>query len=225
MANPDRPRGFTPVRHVNGGSWNNALAERYTPDFADLDAATQDWAFGIGSPMTMTDEDAAATSGPLANLGVCKPMVDEDNSGALVGTVGVVVGIGHVGGGDTLNQESGPWDADDLTRVGLTASEVEADTDGWVLYIAPAKGWIFEAQTALALATVNVGDLLDINVADDEAVQVGATGKSNVELTTASNNNVRVVGIKESPDNDMELANADLYVMFHDPAWAVAESQ
>jgi hypothetical protein len=175
--------------------------------------------------MIVTDEAPDASSGPLANLGVCKPMVDEDTSGALVGVIGVVVGIGHPGGGDTLNQESGPWDADDLTRVGVTASEVEAETSGFVVYIAPAKGWIFEAQTALALPTVSVGDLLDINVADDEAVQVGATGKSNVELTTASKNNVRVVGIKESPDNDMELANADLLVMFTDPAYAVAESQ
>lgn len=226
MANPDRPKGFTPVRHINGGSWNNALAERCMPDDVDLDDNT-DWGkIGIGDVVIATDEAAAATSGPLQSLVSVKPMVDEDTTAGAVGVYGVVVGIGAPGSGDTLNQESGPWDASDLTRTQITSAEVEADTDGFVLYVAPARNWIFEVQNDGA-QTVQVGDIFDINISANTVAHTdAATGKSITELTgAAGGENCRVVNIPEYVDNETSLANARFHVMFLDPFGGLADSQ
>lgn len=227
MANPDRPRGFTPVKHRNGGSWNNALAERAMVDATEFAVPTATWKIGIGTPVIATDEAAAATSGPLANLRSVKPMVDEDVTGGAVGVYGVVVGIGRPAGGDTLNQEVGPYDPQNLDDNGpVTDAEITADPDGTVLWIAPARDWIFSVQNDGA-QTIQVGDVFDINMADDEAEQVNAlTGRSIVELTgAAGGENCRVVEVFEKLDNVTNDANAELLVMFVDPWGAAAESQ
>lgn len=221
MANADRPRGFTPVRHLNGGSWNNALAVRCMPDDTDFGAATIDWAIGIGTPVLATDEAASATSGPLSQLISVRPLVDED---VTVGVYGVVVGIGAAANGDTLNQETGPWDADDLTRNHVLSTEVEADPDGFVLYVAPAKGWVFEVQHD-GTGTFQPGDTMSVSAADDEVQQVNlTTGISNLEVGTGDEAQFRVMEVPEYVDNDGTLANARLHGVFVDP-WPVIESQ
>lgn len=226
MANPNRPRGFTPVAHENGASWNNSLAVRAMVDATAFAAPTAQWKMGIGTAVVATTAAAADTSGPFAHLRSVVPMQDGSTTGLEEGIYGVVVGIGHPGKGDTLNGEVGPWNPADLGGPNyITDADVTADPNGYVLYIAPAFGWIFECQLdGTAIATIGVGDSLDINMATSEIEQVDtATGRSVVELLAGSGNNVRIVGIPERPDNDPTLANVDLHVVFKDPyGWQAA---
>lgn len=226
MANPDRPRGFTPVRHVNGGSWNNALASRAMVDATEFAVPTASWKIGIGTPVIATDEVAdTGNSASTAHLKSVKPMVDEDTTGGDVGVYGVVVGIGQAAAGDTLTGETGPWNAAQLEGPQfITDAEVTADPDKYVLYVAPAKDWVFSVQTSTALTLQN-GTVYAINIADDEAEQVDtATGRSIVEVS-GTGNNVRMVDLNEIPNNDYNTANAEMLVMFVDPFAGVAESQ
>jgi hypothetical protein len=229
MANPDRPRGFTPVRHINGGSWNNALAVRALVDDEGFDeAGAGAWTIGIGTAVQYNaHEDAGA--GNLATLPSVLPLVDEDASGAGLSKLvyGVVVGIGNAASGDTLIPgETGPWDADLLGGPNLvTPAEIEADVDAYVLYIAPAKDWIFEIQNDSA-EVLGVGVTGAVNTASSATVNVNqTTGRDQTEFNlTADEVQLRIVEIPEYPDNDAELANARAHVMFVD-AWPVAESQ
>lgn len=226
MANPDRPRGFTPVRHKNGGSWNNALAERAMIDAVEFAVPTATWKIGIGTPVIATDEVAdTGNSAATAHLKSVKPMTAGDTTGGEVGVYGVVVGIGNLAAGDTLTGEGGPYDPDLLGGPNfVTDTEVTADPDKYVLYIAPAKDWIFEVQNNAAVTLQN-GTIYALSVADDEAEQIDPlTGRSIVEVAAAGNN-FRMVDLKESPNNDFDTANATMLGMFVDPFAGVAESQ
>ena len=222
MANPDRATGFTPVKHRNGGSWNNALAERalVNDETFDENAAGT---IGIGTPVVVASTGSPATeTGPLAGLVEVVQMTDEDTASVY----GVVVGIGSAANGDTLNQEIGPYDPSNLEGPNfVTPAEVEASPLDKVLYIAPAQDWIFEAQVEAATENY-VGQTYSLSGADDAtAEQVNeSTGRSNLELVTGDEVQLRCVGIPERPDNDPVLAAAKVLVQFVDP-WTAAESQ
>ena len=225
MANPDRARGFTPVRHVNGGSWNNALAVRARVDDEEFDA-NAGWKLGIGSAVQYNAHEDVG-SDKLSYLPSVLPLVDEDESGAGLSKLvyGVIVGIGNVSNGDTLNQEVGPWDANNLEGPNhLTTAAVEADVSGHVLYIAPAKDWIFEIQNDAA-EVLGIGVTGRVTNDDNTVAAVDTnTGRSNQEFEVGGTAQLRIVDVPEYPDNDAELANARVHVMFVD-AWPSAESQ
>ena len=80
--------------------------------------------------------------------------------------------------------------------------------------MAPAAGWVFEVQTASALTGLTVGEHVKVGKADTSATAGGdtTTGRSNDEITAIENGNFVVVGLFESPDNDLDLTNATVHV-------------
>lgn len=234
MANPDKPRGFKPVRHLNGASWNNALATRAIVDDVDFDD-NSGWMIGIGTPVITTDETPAtigvAEGSPLESAVAVVPLTDEDNAALCYG---VVVGIGNLANGDTLNQETGPWDGGDqlsASRNYLTTAEVEADPDGNVLYIAPAKDWIFEVLGSETAEAYAVGAALGLMSQTANSVEVvdTTTGYSSERVGIAGDEagneaQFRVVEIPAYVDNSVEEGDCRIHGLFID-AWPAVESQ
>ena len=212
MANPDRPRGLTPVRHANGGSWNNALAEIAVPDDATIDEDATWGAIFIGDPVVLSGTNALA--GKLGHLPMVAPLIDEQDEAGTDLIYGVVVGIGRPGETQDGSNEFGMFNPDSLTTNYITGAEVEADTDGFVLYVAPAADWIFEAQTS-TLELCRVGTGLDTSItAATVAHGNTSTGRSTVELTNdETGDQFTVVAVPEYVDNDAELINARVHVM------------
>ena len=169
MANPDRA-GLKPVRSKAGlTSWDLSLAEPYLVDDALFDEVAS--AIAIGHPVVQT-VTANALTGQLGHLRMCLPMTDEHITGAetmiadeaaqdLVG--GVVVGISRIGEMTTFNEGVGQFmagpDALASTSKYITSAEVEADPDGFLVWVADANDWVFEGQIETAGA-VRKGDFL-----------------------------------------------------------------
>lgn len=215
MANPDRARGFKPVYHVGGGSWNNGLAVLALPDAAA--AQSESDGYFIGSPVFLAAEQNSV-EGILAGLPVVLHGDDENDEYGTDAMYGVVVGIGHPGASNALDGQFGMFDPNDLTHLGrhLSEAEAEADLDGFVLYIAPALGWVFEVQVEAASDNLTVGEGFNLdNASTESAVELGnvTTGQSTIEVVEAAETNQFVmVGYPDRVDNDIELANAKIYV-------------
>ena len=114
--------------------------------------------------------------------------------------LGVVVGVGV----DNVDHgETGYYNPANLEQRHLPGS-----TAG-IVGVIPAEGNLFEVQTATALDLAQ-GDPADLSAGAGSTT----TGVSAHEITTASNNDVKVVEQVTTPDNDTSLVNARYIVMF-----------
>lgn len=215
MANPDKQLGFKPVRMANGAPY--ASSNYFYAIFDDSAGAEEsDDGYAVGHPVMAADE-ANALTGALAGLPTALFMTDEhDETDDKV--LGVIVGIaaGPFNTGD-LSGNFAAFDAKDLERTSVSHAEIENDPDGYVALIAPAKDVVFSVQNDAAEA-LYVGVDLSVTVANDETgiETVGANGLSLYEVSIA-NTQMTVVGYPESPDNDIEAANAQVHVTFLNP--------
>lgn len=191
MANVDRPNGLRPAKSLVGTPWT-ALVREYN---ADASRSTTN-GFGniyIGDPVTL-EADGNVT---VAASG------DE--------VLGVAVAVGK---DSTTFGATGYYNADDLGQRYLAA-----DTAG-VVGVVPAELCLFEIQSASDL-DLSIGALADVTTTAGTAHGSATTGFSSCELTTASNNDVKVVEFVKSPDNDTTLANARYLVKFQDTEHAL----
>lgn len=123
------------------------------------------------------------------------------NSGDTI--LGVVVGVGAA----PMFGEAGMFDPNNLMKQYLSYSET-----GYV-WVIPAEGMLFEIQETSDLDLVE-GSLADINSAAATAHGSRTTSLSSVELTTASNNDVKVVELQTAPDNDGTITKGRFIVKF-----------
>ena len=218
MANPDKPRGLVPVKGRNGASWDVALAVPCLPDDTTESAHSN---YYIGTPVTLSDVETEGFAEGFNHLPVVAPMIDEDDEVATVAQMcyGVVVGVGNTENATGDPQNYGMFDASDLTKRYVDSAEIEADETANVLWVALAKDWIYEIQTDAALTGAQVGEAVDINVADTSDITTGSTttGLSNVEITAIEGGNFTIVAVPERVDNDPDLANADFHVVATNP--------
>lgn len=189
MANPDRPRGFRPVKTKSGGDYTGFIRAVYSPA-ADRSGDT-------------TNNHGDLYIGDPINISTAGAVIFADSN---VAVSGVAVGFGHAstvqfGATGTINDPAPPFDPSNLTKRYLGYDEA-----GWVYYV-PATDVLFEIQSASDL-DLEVGSLADTTGAAATAHGSRTTGFSSVELTTASDNDVKVVEIVHAPDNDLTLANA-----------------
>jgi hypothetical protein len=184
MANVDRPNGFRPSKTLIGAPWT-ALVREYTAADRSSDTTNNHGDIYIGDPV-------ALSSG----------LVVPANSGAAV--VGVVVAIGPT---SANFGETGYYDANNLGKRYLAYNEAGK------VGVVPAEGVLFEVQSASDLDLV-VGAEADFTLVAGAAHGSRTTGNSNVELTTDSDSDVRVVEVVRTPDNDLTLANARYLVKF-----------
>jgi hypothetical protein len=194
MANPDRPNGFIPVGTLDGSPWN-ARVRRYEAADRTADTTNNHGDIYVGDPV-------ALSSGKVIPA----------NSAAAV--VGVVVAVGKEA---SVNNGVGPYNPENLS----TRYAPLTDATGWYVWVCPSVGTIFEVQSASDL-DLAVGSPADINLVAATAHGSRTTGLSDVELTTASDNDVYVVELKNSEDNDTTLANARYLVSFREIAFAQA---
>lgn len=188
MANVDRPNGFRVAKSLTGAPWIH-LIRKY--DAADRSADT-------------TGDHGDIYPGDPVALSSGKVVVA--NSGDTVLGVAVAVGAGSV----DHAEDQGYYNPDDLMEVYAK----HEDSTGVVVGVVPAEAAIFEVQSDSDL-DLTVGANADITTAAATAHGSRTTGLSSVEITTAVNNDVKVVEMVTSPDNDTTLANARYLVMFN----------
>lgn len=184
MANPDRPKGFSPVKSLTGHPINFML-RKYQAGDRSADTTNNHGDIHVGDPVKLS-------SG----------LVIPANSGDTI--LGVVVGVGT---SDIDMGDEGMFNAATPEQRYLPLA-----TSGYV-WVCPAEGVLFEAQTAADLDLVP-GSQADISVDANESHGSQTTGLSNVEIVTSSNNDIEVVEDVADPDNDTTLANARHLVQF-----------
>lgn len=191
MANTDRPNGFSFAKTLNG-SPATGMIRKYKAADRSSDTANDHGDIYIGDPVTMTSTGVVVA-----------------NSGDVI--LGVAMATGSVE--EIEHGSENYFNADNLEQRFLAA-----DKEGYVA-VMPANGIVFEVQTATDLDLVP-GATADINSASGTAHGSRDTSKSNVELVASSNEDVTVVELVESPDNDPTLANARYLVQFNQVAYA-----
>jgi len=187
MANVDRPNGFKPAKSLIGAPWN-ALVRRYTAGDRSADTTNNHGDIYLGDPVTLSG-------------GLVLPA----NSGNTI--LGVVVGIGT----DSQDHgEAGAFDADNLEKRYLAYNE-----SGYI-FVAPAESVLFEAQTATGVTAANfvVGYQCDFSTDATEAHGSRTTSQSTAEIVAPVNNDVEIVEVVTTPDNDTTLENARFLVQF-----------
>jgi hypothetical protein len=195
MANPDRPRGFRPVKTKSGAPYTGHIRAVYSlAADRSSDSTNNHGDIYIGDPIVVD------TSGVVA-------FADSN-----VAVTGVAIGFGHAstvnfGADGTIYSPAPPFDPSNLTKRYLAYNEA-----GWVYYV-DVQDVLFEIQSASDL-DLEVGSLADTTGAAATAHGSRTTGFSDVELTTASDNDVKVVEIVLAPDNDPTLANTRYLVEF-----------
>lgn len=212
MANPIRANGFTPVQNTFGQTWDASLA---VPCIPDMTVTTSD-GFFIGMPVVAVDEENTI-EGVGATWVLVQPLTDEMDDGTDL-VYGVIVGVGRPGESGSIANDFGMFNPADLTTRHVTGAEVTADSDGFVLYVCPAKDWIFEAQIEAVDDELTVGDGGNVNAVDlgaDEELGNTTTGICNYEVVmTATTPQLVLVGYPERPDSDTELAAAKGHFQF-----------
>lgn len=187
MANVDRPNGFKPAKSLLGSPWN-ALIRRYTAGDRSADTTNNHGDIYLGDPVKLVS-------------GLVLPA----NSGDTI--LGVVVGIGT----DSQDHgEPGAFDADNLEKRYLAYNE-----SGYV-FVVPAEGVLFEAQTATGVTAANfiAGYQCDITTDAAEAHGSRTTSQSIAEIAPPVNNDIEIVETVTTPDNDLTLVNARYLVQF-----------
>ena len=195
MANPDRPNGFTPVRTRGSNSWNG-LTRRYEAADRTADTTNNHGDIYVGDPVALSSGKVIAANSAAAVIGVC-------------------VGVGK---GPSVNGGIGPYNPANLNSPNYAPL---TDATGWYIWVAPAENTLFQIQSASDLDLVT-GAPADINLVAATAHGSRVTGLSDVELTTASDNDVLVVEILNAEDNDPTLANTRYIVQFREITFAQA---
>jgi hypothetical protein len=218
MANPDRAVGLVPSHHSNGGSWNNALAVPCIPTSATESEHSD---YFIGMPVTLAAVAVEGNTEGLNHYAPVKPMIDEDDEAATIAEMayGVVVGFANAENQGSLAKEYLMLDPTNLEKKFLDYTDIEATGNDWLVYVAPASGWVFKAQTASALTGLTVGEHCKIGPADTSDTTNGdtTTGRSNLEVEAIEAGGWVCVGFPENPDNDLDLANAEVYLKAVNP--------
>lgn len=186
MANPNRARGLVPRKTKSGGPiaihWVRSLAADRSSDSTNNHG-----------DIYMYDPINISTSGVV---------IPADSNVAISG---VAVGFAPFStvnfGASGSTTEPGPM----LDPTNLTKRYLAYDEGGWIAYVQP-RDVLFEIQSTSDLDLL-VGSLADTTLAAATAHGSRTTGYSNIELTTASDNDVKVVEIVRSPDNDPTLTN------------------
>jgi hypothetical protein len=195
MANPDRPRGFTAVKTKSGGPVTGAIRAVFSlAADRSSDSTNNHGDIYIGDPIG------------IDTSGVVTPA---DSNEAVAGVACGFAKAGTItfGANGIVNTPAPPFNPADLTERYLPYTSA-----GWVYYY-DAKDVIFEVQSASDLDLL-VGSLADTNMAAATAHGSRTTGRSNVELTTASDNDVKVVEIPSYENNDTTAANCRYWVEF-----------
>jgi hypothetical protein len=225
MANPDKPNGFRPVRKIDGGMpWNDSYAQpAYLAD-ADDESAT----VGPGTALFFEDVEGIGT-GLASHWPSVRPMFDEDISNGW----GVCVGVSKPTG--TLDPYAESTLMVDLANLNpgshATAAEAEADEDGVVIWAARANEWVFRVQMTETAEAVTIGNTISLTTEDS------GSGTQNFNANTGQSTSVlgvtsegggdevqfRIVGIPAQVDNDPELADTDVEVVFVDQ-WPYSET-
>ena len=194
MANIDRPRGFAPAKSLIGGNWDHLI--RFFPAAnRSADTGNNHGDIYIGDPVTLVNG-----------------AVQTANSGDTI--LGVAVAIGN--GGGITHGEPGYFNPDNLTQRYAPL----ADTTDVVIGVVPAELALFEVQSDSDLDLAQGGSA-DITTDAGEAHGNQITGFSTAEITTAVNNDVRVVELQTAPDNDPADANARYLVQFTTTAFTL----
>lgn len=148
------------------------------------------------------DADAAKAD----PIGIGDPVtLAADGNVELAASGNTILGVA-VGFGIQTTQSFGRpgyFDPDNLGKQHINA------TEAGVVGVVPAEGVLFEVQTDSDL-DLNVGDLADFTAGTTNLT----TGRSTKEITTATNNDVRVVEQVIADDNDLTLTNARHLVKF-----------
>ena len=196
MANTSRANGFTPVKTLSGAPISSMIRSVYSPA-ADRssDTTNNHGDLYIGDPITI-GTDGTVTPADSNEL----------VSGVVVG-IGAASAVNHGATGSAVVPAPMFYPAD-LTRKYLPLTEA-----GWVYYV-PVNDVLFEVQTASDLDLLP-GKFADTNIVANTAHGSRTTGRSNVELTTASDNDVIVVENVMTPDNDITSAYARHLVLFY----------
>lgn len=190
MANIDRPNGFRFAKSLTGAPVS-ALARRYQAADRSADTTNNHGDIYLGDVVKLTGG-----------------LVDVANSGDTV--LGVVVGIGT---DSTEHGQVNAFNADNLEVRYLAADEA-----GYV-WVIPAEQALFEVQTSADL-DLGIGSQADFTTTAATAHGSRTTSRSNVELATAANNDVKVVEHVTTPNNDVTLTNARHLVRFSSTEFA-----
>lgn len=178
MANTDRPNGFKASKTLDGAPVSHML-RKYTVA-ARADATNDHGDIYIGDPIKVSAAGVVTVA----------------DSGETIFGVCVGVGIDNIDHG-----EVGMYKADDLETRFL------ANLVAGFIWVAPKQNILFEIQSAADLdLTVNAQADVTTTAATQHGSQV--TGVSSAELAAAANNDVTVVELVTTPDNDNTLANA-----------------
>ena len=182
MANTDRPNGFKASKTINGSAVTQML--RKLTVAARSDATGNHGDIYIGDPVKMTSAGVVTVA----------------DSGDVIYGVCAGAGIDNVEHGAT-----GMYKADDLETRYLPNA-----TAGFV-WVYPKENMLFEIQTSTDM-DLTVGEQSDITNTAATAHGTQGTGVSNCELVDGGNNDVTVVELVDSPDNDNTLANSRVLV-------------
>lgn len=185
--NKDAPKGFIPVRHLNGSPWNG-LTQQFLVDSGDGTAIY------IGDPVKLAGSSGAA--GQIVNGVNCEGMatVARDTSGTTgQATVGVVVGF-----------LPDPTALQKNYRVASTSRIALVVTDPTVVYE------IQEDADTTPIAAASVG----LNCAIATTAGSTTTGVSKMVLdsstvATTSTLPVKIIGLVPRPDNALSLDTTD----------------
>ena len=203
MANPDRPNGFTPVGTLSGANWQGLVRRAVMAD-ASADSTNNHGDIYLGTPVRLdaTGKALAWESGDTDCVGVC-------------------VGVGYRRA--NAQNESGPFDPDNLVSRFANHADSSSTTVLIDIYYAPAEDTIYEVQTDSTALTVQVTDYVDV-IASDNAQAVGdrTTSKSNLEVAVPGDSEFKIVAIPEYPDNDATLANARIHGVFANTEFGAA---
>jgi len=143
----------------------------------------------IGDPITLSS-------------GLAAPSASNDAA-----FLGVAVGFGKFEKDGAT--PTGPFNPDNLNSSGVWYDDSANTHTDWCVFYVPAQDTIFEVQTATALTKV-VGDSADLSYLAGSSL----TGQSACEITTASANDVKIVGKVLRPDNTETAVNGRYLVMF-----------
>ena len=229
MANPTR-KGFRPVRSINGiTTWDLSLAEPYLVDDAIFDD-TEASALCVGHPVMATSTENTI-AGELGHLRMVIPMTaqhvanetrNDDAATAEADLVaGVVVGISRIGEMTSFNGLNSSFHAgpDNLAASSkyVTSAEVEADPDGFLVWVAGANDWIFEGTIEAADQETANGMRLLIVCADDGTDEIvnTTTGAALVDLIQGDESQAIVTHVPRYIDNDPEAADARVWFRFN----------
>jgi hypothetical protein len=202
MANLDRPRGFSPVKHLGGMPWNGGTWKCFI-------ASGNSTAAYIGDPVI--HEGTACTSG-------CCMTVNVAATGDAVEILGIITSFEPlpadvIGLNPATLSGSDDRSGSPIYRPASTARYVDVVFDPDVIY--EAQG---DSTGVITKDEVNMNT--DLIGTHGGSVYTGLSGME-IEYTELNGGTPNksaqlwLVGAVDHPDNDISLVNADWYVMIN----------